>query len=1018
MKNIRFITAALVCALLLPLAACGGQGSGDGTLPESTLPTPQDTAGDNTETTAPSDHVSGSDSTAEPDSATSTEPDTTPVEPPAADPDALAALLSAGIYASETPLTGVAGFTDPASVGIRESQMAEVRYPVPADGDCAKVYRVSDYGITPDSADNSAALAALLEDAAKTEGVKKVVFSEGVYRFGKTLTLRGLSDLYLCGETEDTDYTILMTAWTPGIEVADCTNLHFNGFTFDYDHPTAVTGSVVSSDVKNATVTIRVDDAYDLTYGGYNGGRVNYGSYMEFTYDEANGVYIPDGSGNLWYNSTGDGIRNIKDGVYDPATRELTLTFNSIKRVKEGTRVNVAYTMYEYFGLYASDSRDLYLEGVTFHHTAGMTFGANHVENISVNRMRISPPAGSDRLMTATADCLHFGSCTGKITVSNSYFSHSHDDTMNVKGAYIKVRYNLPRAIAYDHGSGNIRAKVGDVLDAYEVATFRYLGSYTVTAVDTVKHTYTVAEPITEDLTGALLCNASDSPSLTVENCFIGDKRNRGMLIQCREVMIRNCTFRNILHGPIQILSVADVFAEGIMPRNVTVQGCKFLNNTVTDVDIFTWGPEGTSSGTITGVSVTHNFFSGSGSNAVQMLGAGQSSVSGNFFHDVNRGSAVLIRTSEGIEVTDNYGLFSQGIRKSIYSVTENCRGITLSGNVTYGKGKPYDEPTRKDEPLPTPPAPQSKPFAPSVDALTAGFTYDWSPDGVTMELTDSGFETLAVTELSASLKAVATPANGFGTHTLLMNGKGDYTFTGLSYAASRDFCKAGTVYYLTLPVASASAASLELVALTANGTRTVTAMTLTEGAQTLTLAYRVAEGDRGFGFRVTEGGEICLGSMAVELSDGGPTLSILRSPEGFTWDMAAVAFENSRTATVESLTDTAAREALLAAGYGESDPVCIVTGGILQDFFKPEFFVPGTTYELTFRTYAAASHGYLIAMDSTPGNFAQTGNDFIGRGYCERTVTYTVGDKGDYALTFYNIPETYLVGMTFRIVE
>ncbi len=609
--------------------------------------------------------------------------ETLPAEP---DPKALMETLSSSIYTSPSPLLGVAGFGNPSNVGIVESQMNEIRYPAPADSECAKVFRVADYGVTPENADNSPALRALIAEAAECEGIKKIVFSEGVYRFSETVYFRNLSDLYVCGETENTPYTFLMTQWTPGIEISGCRNIHFNGFTFDYEIPTAITGSVVDSDVGARTVTILVDEPYDLTYSGYNGGRVSYGSYMEFFYDEAADVYTPDYDGNLWYNSTGDGIRNIRDGVYDPATRQLTLSFSSIKPVKEGTRVNVAYTMYEYFGFYASDCKDLYMEGVTFNHTAGMTMGANYVENISVNRMRITPPAGSDRLMTATADCLHFGSCTGKITVSNSYFSHSHDDTMNVKGAYVKVQASDAQAIVYDPGTGTLDVKIGDTLDAYEVATFRYLGSWTVTGMDSATHTYTVAEAITEDLVGALLCNASTSPSLTVENCFIGDKRNRGMLIQCREVLIQNCTFRNVLHGAIQILSVADIFAEGIMPRNVTVTNCKFLNNTVTDVDIFTWGPAGTSSGTITGVRVSHNFFFNSDSYAVHMLGAGQSSVTGNLFCDVNRGKAVHIRISEDITISDNYAYFTSNLRKSIYSIEKSCENVSLSGNIIEAK--------------------------------------------------------------------------------------------------------------------------------------------------------------------------------------------------------------------------------------------------------------------------------------------------------------------------------------------
>jgi len=1027
MKYIRPVSLALCLALLLPLSACQSNQRGDEdctaettasttatvTVTEPSTESDTEPSDNNTDiVTEPSDN--NTDIVTEPSSESVTEPE----NPPETDMEDIVNILSSNIFEANTPITGIAGFTNPSAVGIIESEMSTVRYPAPDDGECAKVFRAADYGITPESTDNSSAMAALTAELAETEGLKKVVFPAGVYRFSDTLTFRGISDLYVCGETEDTPYTFLMTEWKPGVQISNCENIHFNGYRFDYEHPSAITGSVASCDTRAGTVTILVDEPYDLTYAGYNNGKINYGSYMEFTYDEAFGVYLPDHNGNLCYNSTGDGIRSIKDGRYDPATRRLTLTFSSIKNVKEGTRVNIAYTMYEHFGFYASDSKDLYMEGVHLYHTAGMAVGADDVDNIYINRMHITPPEGSGRLMTATADCLHFGSCTGEIKVTGSYFSHSHDDAMNIKGAYVKVRYNLPYEIAYDHSTGQINAQVGDTLDAYELTTFRYLGSFTVTGVDSVRHTYTVAERVNMELAGALLCNASASPSLTVENCFIGDKRNRGMLIQCREVTVRNCTFRNILHGAIQILSVADVFAEGIMPRNITVANNKFLNNTSTDVNIFTWGPKGATSGTITGVQINHNFFSGSQSYAVEMLGVGQSSVGGNLFHDVNGGQAVYIRISEGISITDNYGYFTTNVRRSIYKVDASCKSVALSGNITDAKAGSVNEPTQEAEPLTPPTPPEAKPFIPSSNALKAGFAYDWSPDGVTMDLADSGFEVAEInkTAIPASLKAAMTAENGFSTHTLQAKGNGNYVFTGLTASVSRDYFKAGTVYYLTLPIATESAATAEVTALTASGSRTVTTLTLSAGTQTVSIAYRVADGDTGIALSITDGATVYLGNLSIELTDGGPTLALLQSESGFTWDIATVAFENSSTTRVGNL-PAAAREALLAAGYADSDPVCVVKDGILQDFFKPEFFVPGTTYELTFKTYAAATHGYLIAMDSTPGNFAQTGNDFIGAGYCERTVTYTVGANGDYALTFYNIPETYLVGMTFRIV-
>ncbi len=63
-------------------------------------------------------------------------------------------------------------------------------------------------------------MAALIAELAGIDGLKKVVFSEGVYRFSDTLAFRGLSDLYICGETEDTAYTFLMTAAAQGYLIA------------------------------------------------------------------------------------------------------------------------------------------------------------------------------------------------------------------------------------------------------------------------------------------------------------------------------------------------------------------------------------------------------------------------------------------------------------------------------------------------------------------------------------------------------------------------------------------------------------------------------------------------------------------------------------------------------------------------------------------------------------------------------------------------------------------------------
>lgn len=675
-SHLRALSALLAGLLLISTVSC------------QKLPAPSETTAETEGETAPMTSAP-TDTPAEtrPDTELSTE-STTETEPeteaPALSLDELRDKLAKSPYTEPLRTEGFVGLSDPSAVGIREEMLNEVRYPVPADVDCAAVYKVTDYGISPEATDNAAKFNTLMAELKQVEGIKKVVFPAGVYPFEATLRLDGIQDLYLCSDEPGVLFEISMTEWCQGMSVSNCRNLHLNDFAFDYATPTAITGEVVSC--TSTRVVIKVDEGYDLTDPRYNGGKINYGSYMEFKLDTATGQYVPDPKGNLLYNSTGDRVKNISDGTYDPETRELTLTFGAINRVAVGTKVNVAYTMYEYFGMYAEGCANIYLENANFYHTAGMTFGAGETTNIYLNRFRLSPREGSGRLMTATADGLHFGSCYGEVVLTNSVLEYSHDDCLNIKGAYAAVKSGAGNTIEAAI-SPSLCVEVGDVVDVYEINTFRYVGGFTVAAVD--GGTYTVSETLPETLDGGfLLCNASRIPTFTAQNCFFGNKRNRGMLIQCRGVEISNCTFRNIVHGAIQILSVADMFAEGVMPRDVVVKNNKFLGNAIEDVHIFTWGRGGTTSGTITGVTVENNYFSFESTTAypVDILGGGDITVSDNLFDNLLGRSAVLVRQSERITVKDN---LSYPRRKSGFKTVNQdatCRDMAVAGNYIQDK--------------------------------------------------------------------------------------------------------------------------------------------------------------------------------------------------------------------------------------------------------------------------------------------------------------------------------------------
>lgn len=622
---------------------------------------------------------------------TAAETETTPEPSAALTPYQVADLLRAGHNQTPVAEHDACGLSDPSVVGLNEVELNTVLYPAPADDTCRTIVHVADYGITPENENNSKAFDKMMMDLADTVGRVKILFKPETYRFDSTIKITGVSRMCFCSEEAGKPFTFLMTEWTPGIRVTDSSDVQFVDMALDYETPSAVSGVIVSAADKS--VVIRVDDAFDLTDPHYRGGKVYYGSYMEFMKDADTGDFTPDPNGNLLYNSTGDGIRNIETGKYDADTHELTLTFkNEIKKPAEGTRVNVAYTMYDNCGIDFAGCRNAKLESVHVYHTTGMAIAVTNTENVYLNRVFISPREGSPMLMTATADCFHCISCTGEIVVTSCRFELSHDDAMNINGRFLTVTGNKGDTITVE--SLNVPVSVGDELELLSKDDLHVVGTVTVQAI---KGNTLTCDGVTDDMKDCFVGNITTSASLTVRNCFFGNKRNRGMLIQTRRVLIENCIFRNIVHGPIQVLCVPSSFGEGICPVDVTIRNNKFIGCAGTDVNVFSWAANGRkAAGVIRDVTVTNNYFNRSIYYPVQVSTGGNVTVDHNLFDNVcaaasGMSTRALIRVTEScdVKVSDNCAVTMP--KKFTLTNEREVARDKLSENVVFGNNVELD---------------------------------------------------------------------------------------------------------------------------------------------------------------------------------------------------------------------------------------------------------------------------------------------------------------------------------------
>lgn len=560
------------------------------------------------------------------------------------------------------------GLSEMSNVGVDKNRFEnEILYPVPEEG---TIYIAEDYGISQDNETNTGTINLFLQSLKTVEGNKIIKFKKGIYYFSGSIDFTGINDLYFVGE-DGTEF--VNTGWSSYFEARASKNIHINNITFDMKNSPSISGTVKSINETDtqSKVVLDIPEEFNLNNNLYYSWEGTTCSYMECYYDELTGAYVPDRSGNLFYNSpTSSSSKGVADAVYNNVSRELTITLNksfpycSYSTPQIGTNVSFAYTMYENHGIYFFQCENVYLENVNVHVSGGMGFRVDEGKNVYLNRVNYMNRDGSKRIMTCTADIVHTASLEGDLVITNSILEASHDDALNIKTFYTKVTSVNASAkeieVTQTQNEVTINFEIGDTIEVYSIEKMGLVDTYTIKDLIKSGKSYilTVDKRPRNVEIGQNVGNATKATKLTLDNCIIRNKRNRGILLQARNSVISNCTFQNVVMGAIQVLSVYDVFREAIVPKNIRLINNKFINNW-DDIHVFAYGSEGSEysvPSTIENVDIINNYFyNGVGTN-VNLLAVGNTKVSNNLFEydEKNTGELIKVRNSSDVTVKDN----------------------------------------------------------------------------------------------------------------------------------------------------------------------------------------------------------------------------------------------------------------------------------------------------------------------------------------------------------------------------
>lgn len=592
-------------------------------------------------------------------------------------------------YRDNIKTDGFIGLEDASLIGVEKERMSEELYPVPEDG---KVYMVEDYGVSFDGDYNSGALNILIDSIKNEPGNKIIKFKNGTYKFSQTINIVGANDIYLVGE-ENTK--LLYTGWLTYVKIERSSNIHLNNLKFDMNPSPTIMGEIVSVSDGSGTseITLKIDDEFDLSNPIYQfGANLKSLTYAELYFDKGTNWWVPNRHGNLFYNTNGlIGIPNIN---YNSATKEMSVVLShnfaahKYTKPKIGTMVHFGFTVYEHFGFALTDNINTYFENINTSVAAGMGIRANLGENLYLNRVNFAHTEESKRALTCTADIIHTCGLKGELNITNSIIEGSHDDGLNIKTFYGKIENARSNIITVSQTQSEVTIPFdeGDVITIYNKAEgLKDYGDYKILKSTKLGGNYTLEldKPVKRSFAGYLVGNDTQSTQLTLDNCIIRNKRNRGILLQARRSVIKNCTFQNVVHGALQNLCVVDSFAEAIVPRDIKFYNNKFLGNWDA-MRNFVWGEQNkVSPNTLRNLEIFNNFFYNNLGVDTYLSGVGNAKIKNNLYYKDEMdytSSSIYLRYSKDILIENNMTYFEEGKKPESFKQIEEETSVT---NVT-----------------------------------------------------------------------------------------------------------------------------------------------------------------------------------------------------------------------------------------------------------------------------------------------------------------------------------------------
>lgn len=229
--------------------------------------------------------------------------------------------------------------------------------------------------------------------------------------------------------------------------------------------------------------------------------------------------------------------------------------------------------------------KNVTIEDVTIHSAAGMGIIGQKVENINLYRLYVKP--SNRRPMSTNTDATHFINCSGLINFNTCYFEGMGDDATNVHGFYLRIKKVEGNKIYFVQEQQcqdgiNYCPDIGQKIEFVNSETLQTNGEATVKSVDFDNENGCGYIYFEEDI-GSIakendcVANATEVARLNFENCTVKNIRGRGVLLQTRGAVIKNCLFKGCTGEGVHICTETGWW-ESISTRDILITENRFID--------------------------------------------------------------------------------------------------------------------------------------------------------------------------------------------------------------------------------------------------------------------------------------------------------------------------------------------------------------------------------------------------------------------------------------------------------